>query len=327
MFPSLSAARARELVESLAKRRILVIGDVMLDQFTIGSVTRISPEAPVPVVAFNRDEFRAGGAANVAVNARALGAGVDLIGVVGTDGPADRLRELLSAADVPSHALVTDDKRRTTAKVRIVTTRNQQVARIDYESDESVADDIQQALIDQVVARCATADAVVVSDYLKGVVTQPLMAAVVSAAKARGIAVLVDPKIPHLDSYAGSTLITPNHVEAETATHMRIRTDADARAAAAKFRERAQCDSVLITRGEHGMWLSCGEVEGALAATAREVSDVTGAGDTVVATLALALAVGGTYAEAAQLANEAAGIVVGKFGPAIVSPAELLARF
>ncbi len=122
MFPSLSAARARELVESLAKRRILVIGDVMLDQFTIGSVTRMSPEAPVPVVAFDRDEFRAGGAANVAVNVpRARGSGVDLIGVVGADGAADRLRELLSAADVASHALVTDDKRRTTAKVRIVT--------------------------------------------------------------------------------------------------------------------------------------------------------------------------------------------------------------
>ena len=149
----------------------------------------------------------------------------------------------------------------------------------------------------------------------------------VAAAKARGIPVLVDPKIPHLDYYAGSTLITPNHVEAETATHLRIRTDEDARAAAGKFRERARCDSVLITRGEHGMWLACGEVEGALPATAREVSDVTGAGDTVVATLALALAAGATYAEAAQLANEAAGIVVGKFGPAVVTPIELLARF
>ena len=327
MFALLTAARARELVEAIASRRILVIGDVMLDQFTIGSVTRISPEAPVPVVAFARDEFRAGGAANVALNACALGAAVDVVGLVGADQAADRLRELLSAADVPSHALVTDDRRRTTTKVRIVTTRNQQVARIDYETDENIAGDIEQAVIDQLAARCASADAVIVSDYLKGVVTQPVMTAVMAAAQARGVRVLVDPKIPHLDFYAGSTLITPNHVEAETATHLRIKSDDDARAAAAKFRERAKCDGVLITRGEHGMWVSCGEIEGALPATAREVSDVTGAGDTVVATLALALAAGASYAEAAQLANEAAGLVVGKFGPAVVTPAELLARF
>ena len=327
MFPLLSAARARELVGAIASRRVLVIGDVMLDQFTIGSVTRISPEAPVPVVAFARDEFRAGGAANVALNACALGAAVDLVGLVGADQAADRLRELLSAADVPSHALVTDDKRRTTSKVRIVTTRNQQVARIDYETDDTITGETEQAVIDQVTARCASADVVIVSDYLKGVVTQPVMAAVVAAAQARGVRVLVDPKVPHLDFYAGSTLVTPNHVEAETATHLRIKSDDDARAAAAKFRERAKCDGVLITRGEHGMWLSCGEIEGALPATAREVSDVTGAGDTVVATLALALAAGASYAEAAQLANEAAGLVVGKFGPAVVTPAELLARF
>jgi rfaE bifunctional protein kinase chain/domain len=281
----------------------------------------------VPVVAFARDEFRAGGAANVALNACALGAAVDLVGLVGADQAADRLRELLSAADVPGHGLVTDDQRRTTTKVRIVTTRNQQVARIDYETDERLAGDSEQALIDQLSARCASADVVIVSDYLKAVVTQALMTAVVAAARSRGIPVLVDPKIPHLDFYSGSTLITPNHLEAEHATHLRIRTDDEARVAAAAFRDRAKCESVLITRGEHGMWLSCGEIEGPLPATAREVSDVTGAGDTVVATLALALAAGANYAEAAQLANEAAGIVVGKFGPAVVTPAELLARF
>jgi D-beta-D-heptose 7-phosphate kinase/D-beta-D-heptose 1-phosphate adenosyltransferase len=136
--------------------------------------------------------------------------------------------------------------------------------------------------------------------------------------------VLVDPKIPHLDYYAGATIVTPNHHEAEVATHMRIRTEEDAERAAALFRERAHCDGVLITRGEHGMWLACDNAEGHLPATAREVSDVTGAGDTVVATLALAIAAGATTAEAAQLANAAAGIVVAKFGPATVAPAELL---
>jgi D-beta-D-heptose 7-phosphate kinase/D-beta-D-heptose 1-phosphate adenosyltransferase len=309
----------------MPRARVLVIGDVMLDQFTIGRVTRISPEAPVPVVAYDRDEYRAGGAANVALNARALGATVDLLGLVGDDGAALQLRELLNAADVPTSALVTDQKRRTTTKVRIVTTRNQQVARIDYEAEEAPSTWIEDALIDQMETLVPRVAAVVVSDYLKGMVTRRLMASLVALAHAHGAVVLVDPKIPHLDFYTGATLVTPNHFEAETATHMRIRDDDEAQRAAAVFRERARCDGVLITRGEHGMWLACNGIEGALAATAREVADVTGAGDTVVATLALAIAAGASAVEAAHLANVAAGIVVAKFGPATVSPAELMA--
>jgi D-beta-D-heptose 7-phosphate kinase/D-beta-D-heptose 1-phosphate adenosyltransferase len=153
------------------------------------------------------------------------------------------------------------------------------------------------------------------------------MARVLAIAQARGVPVLVDPKIPHLEYYNGATLVTPNHHEAEVATHLRIRSDEDARNAARVFRERVQCEGVLITRGEHGMWLAHETAEGQLPTAAREVSDVTGAGDTVVATLALAAAAGATLAEAARLANEAAGIVVGKFGPATVTPQELLAAF
>jgi rfaE bifunctional protein kinase chain/domain len=324
--PPLEEARARTIVHTMARARVLVLGDVMLDQFTIGRVTRISPEAPVPVVAFERDEFRAGGAANVALNVRALGAHVELIGLVGADQPAARLQELLSVAGVHPSGLITDEKRRTTTKVRIVTTRNQQVARIDYESEDAPSADVEDALTSQLHDRISRVGAVVVSDYLKGLITRRLMAALIAAAQEHGVPVLVDPKIPHLDHYAGATIVTPNHHEAEVATHMRIRTDADAERAAAMFRERARCDGVLITRGEQGMWLACDGIEGHLPATAREVSDVTGAGDTVVATLALAIAAGATMAEAAQLANEAAGIVVAKFGPATVSPNELLGR-
>jgi rfaE bifunctional protein kinase chain/domain len=325
-LPRLDAARARTIVHDMTDARVLVVGDVMLDQFTIGRVTRISPEAPVPVVAFERDEFRAGGAANVALNVRALGAHVDLVGLVGADEAASRLRDLLSVADVRTAGLVTDEARRTTTKVRIVTTRNQQVARVDYESEEAASAAIERALIDQVQDRIRHAGAVIVSDYLKGLITRPLMTAVIAAAQGRGVPVLVDPKIPHLDHYAGATLVTPNHHEAEVATHMRIRSDEDAEQAAALFRQRAHCKGVLITRGEQGMWLSHDGVEGHLPATAREVSDVTGAGDTVVATLALAIAAGASAAEAAQLANEAAGLVVAKFGPATVLPRELIAR-
>jgi D-glycero-beta-D-manno-heptose-7-phosphate kinase len=327
LLPPLSRDRARVIVDAMTAARVLVVGDVMLDHFTIGRVTRISPEAPVPVVAWDRDEFRAGGAANVALNVRALNAQVDLVGLVGHDRAAAQLQELLSAADVQSSGLVTDDKRRTTTKVRVVTTRNQQVARIDYESEDPASDAIEGALIDQIEQRVPRARAVIVSDYLKGVVTRRLMASIVAVAHEHAVPVLADPKIPHLDFYTGATLVTPNHHEAEIATHMRIRTEEEAQRAAKAFRERARCDGVLITRGEHGMWLACDGVEGHLPATAREVSDVTGAGDTVVATLALAIAAGATAAEAARLANAAAGIVVGKFGPATLTPAELLAAF
>lgn len=326
-LPPLAPERARAIVDRMARCRVLVLGDVMIDQFIVGRVSRISPEAPVPVVSFDRDEYRAGGAANVALNVRALGASVDLIGLIGADAAATRLVELLTASGIGAHALITDEKRRTTAKVRIVTTRNQQVARVDYETDDPAVEGVENAVISQVSARAAQADAIVVSDYLKGIVSRRVMTAVVAAGQQRGIPVLVDPKIPHVDYYAGATLVTPNHYEAETATHLRIRSEEDARHAATILRERARCTGVLITRGEQGMWLAGDGVEGHLPASAREVSDVTGAGDTVVASLALAIAAGAAIVEAAHLANEAAGIVVGKFGPATVTPNELMRRW
>lgn len=327
ILPPLDRDRAQAIVERMTGRRVMVVGDVMLDQFIFGRVGRISPEAPVPVVTFDHEQHRAGGAANVALNARALGAHVELAGVVGDDDAAVRLTDLLRAAGIPGHGLITDRERRTTTKVRIVTTRNQQVARIDYEADDEISSSVEAAVSDLVAARVGDAGAIVVSDYLKGVVTRTVMARVVALARQRAIPLLVDPKIPHLEYYAGATFVTPNHHEAETAAHVRIRSDDDARSAARVFRERAKCEGVLITRGEHGMWLAHDTAEGQLPAAALEVADVTGAGDTVVATLALAVAAGATWAEAARLANEAAGVVVGKFGPATVTPAELIARF
>jgi rfaE bifunctional protein kinase chain/domain len=321
----LASDRARLIVDRMSQARVLVVGDVMLDQFIVGRVTRISPEAPVPVVAHERDEYRAGGAANVALNVRALGGSVELVGLVGADDSAQRLRELLQAANVDVSGLITDQKRRTTTKVRIVTTRRQQVARVDYESEDAASAVIEDAVTDQIGSRLRGTGAVIVSDYLKGLVTRRVMATTVALAQEDSVPVLVDPKIPHLDFYHGATLVTPNDHEAEAATHIRIRTADDVERAAAMFRERARCDGVLITRGEHGMWLASDGLEAHLPATAREVTDVTGAGDTVVATLALAMAAGAATTEAAQLANEAAGIVVRRFGPACVSPAELLA--
>ncbi|HUR33890.1 MAG TPA: D-glycero-beta-D-manno-heptose-7-phosphate kinase [Vicinamibacterales bacterium] len=324
ILPPLDATRARTLVSRLGHRRVLVVGDVMIDRFIVGTVTRISPEAPVPVVRFQSEHSRLGGAANVAHNLAALGARVALVGMVGTDSAAARLRDQLAAAGLDAQGLVDDSGRPTVEKVRIIAGRNQQVARIDYEDDRDVSGEPEARLIERVVRLGATADVLLVSDYLKGTITRGIMDALLGL-KQKGAPLLVDPKIPHLDCYRGATLVTPNNQEAELATLRVIRTNDDARAAAADFRARAACESVLITRGEHGMWLSSDEVEGAIPATAREVADVTGAGDTVVATLALALAAGGSLAEAAVLANHAAGIVVGKFGPATVSPHELSA--
>jgi D-beta-D-heptose 7-phosphate kinase/D-beta-D-heptose 1-phosphate adenosyltransferase len=320
---ALSPARAHDLVQRFARLHVCVVGDLMIDRFVVGRVTRISPEAPVPVVHFEREYSRLGGASNVAQNLRALGARVTLVGVVGADAAADRLGALLESSGISRDGVVVDRSRPTTEKVRIVTDRNQQVARIDYEQDT----DLQAAVRAEVVARieqaARDAQALLVSDYLKGTITAEVVKALASF-KTSAVPLVVDPKIPHLDCYAGATIVTPNHQEAETATHRRIRSDEDVQAAAQDFRRRAQCDAVLITRGEQGLWLSSEAIEGGVPAVAREVADVTGAGDTVVATLALALAAGASMSEAAVLANQAAGVVVGKFGPATVSAEELI---
>jgi len=302
---------------------ILVVGDLMLDHFVYGRVDRISPEAPVPVVQFEREEYRLGGAANVAHNIARLGGRARVVGVVGADRDADRLRADLGALSVDVGGLVVDAERCTTRKLRVVTTRNQQVARVDYERDAEVGGAIERTAAGRIDELAASADAILVSDYLKGLVSREVARTCVAAGRRRNIPVLVDPKVPHIDYYEGATLVTPNHHEAEAVTHMRIRSADEARGAARRFRERAKCDSVLITRGEHGMWLLGPDGEAALPAEAREVADVTGAGDTVISVLALGLAAGGTLADAARLANRAAGIVVGRFGPATVTPQEL----
>lgn len=320
----LEAGRVRELVARFRGQPILVVGDVMLDRFIVGRVSRISPEAPVPVVQFQHEHVRLGGAANVAHNIIALGGRPSLVGITGKDAAAERLRSHLRAAGASTDGLVEAADRPTTEKVRIVTERNQQVARVDYEQDTDIAGSLEDLVIERVRGCAGAVKAFLVSDYLKGTITRAVMQELVRLSES-GVVLIVDPKVPHLAYYAGATLVTPNHQEAETATHRRIRTDTEARDAARDFRQRAGCDAVLMTRGEHGMWLSAPDQEGAVASAAREVSDVTGAGDTVVATLALALAAGATMTEAAMLANHAAGVVVGKFGPATVSTNELLA--
>jgi rfaE bifunctional protein kinase chain/domain len=303
---------------------IAVIGDLMLDHFVIGRVDRISPEAPVPVVRFERDDFRLGGAANVAANVRALDGIPLVVGCVGSDAAAATFRQLLRDRGISDDRLVVDPSRPTTRKVRVVTTRNQQVARVDYEDETPMAGPVAETLELAVTAACREAGAIVLSDYRKGVVTPAIIAAVRHAAG--HIPIVVDPKVPDSGRYAGATVLTPNHHEAELMTGTRIRTPEDARAAARALHAVTGAN-VLITWGEHGMWVFDASEPTAIdlhiPATAREVADVTGAGDTVVATLALSLADGASLSDAARLANRAAGIVVGRFGAATVTRGEL----
>jgi D-beta-D-heptose 7-phosphate kinase/D-beta-D-heptose 1-phosphate adenosyltransferase len=318
----------QDLTSRFAGRRILVVGDVMLDHFLFGQVERISPEAPVPVVCFERDEYKLGGAGNVAENIAALGGHASVVGLVGRDETASVVTRCLEQARLGTDGLVVDAKRPTTRKLRIVTSRNQQVARVDYEQDTEPSDDVKKLVVERTTDGARAADAIVLSDYRKGVVTTEVIAAAVAAGRERGIPVLVDPKVPQADRYRGISLITPNHHEAELMTGCRIRTMDDARRAARDLHDRIGA-SVVITWGEHGMWVldggAGGRGEALLPAVAREVADVTGAGDTVIAVLALALAAGGTLADGARLANVAAGLVVARFGPATLTADELRA--
>jgi D-glycero-beta-D-manno-heptose-7-phosphate kinase len=319
--PDLAASDV--LLDRLAGRSVLIVGDLMLDHFVFGEVHRISPEAPVPVVRFVREDYRLGGAANVATNVAALDGRVQTVGVTGDDADASRLLTGLSQLTIDTSGIVADSARCTTRKLRLVTMRNQQVARIDYENDAEVSGSLEETIVGHVERLARSADVVLISDYLKGLVSPGVARGCIDVAKRRGIPVLVDPKVAHIGYYEGATLVTPNHHEAEAVTHMRIRSSDDARTAAQRFRDRVRCENVLITRGEHGMTLLGPEGEAEFPTEAREVADVTGAGDTVISALALALAAGAPMAHAAQLANRAAGIVVGKFGPATVTVEEL----
>jgi D-beta-D-heptose 7-phosphate kinase/D-beta-D-heptose 1-phosphate adenosyltransferase len=298
----------------------------MLDEFIWGSVTRISPEAPVPVVNIQRESTRLGGAANVLANIAALGAGAKLIGVVGNDSAAEKLRAALrdQGSERSVESLIVDEQRPTTIKTRIIA-HNQMIVRADREHRAHVNELVETRLINAAKDAIANADALVISDYDKGVVTPGVLREILGVAYER-IPVLVDPKTRNFDSYRPATLVTPNHHEALRLTNSEEDTDEGLKIAARKIRERLGCDAVLITRGDRGMMLVEGDNDPVCVETAaREVFDVTGAGDTVIATLAVMLACGMTVREAMPVANRAGGIVVGKFGTASVGYDELFA--
>lgn len=317
--------RAEEIVRAIGDRKVVVLGDVMLDEFVWGDVTRISPEAPVPVVDIRRESTHLGGAANVLANLVALGAKACVVGVTGKDAAGERLRAGLREAS-PIQAddyLVADGSRPSTIKTRIIA-HSQLVVRADRERRTPVDVETEDRIISALKLAVKSADAFVVSDYDKGVVTPRILAEILPLVYRRA-PVLVDPKIRNFAFYHPATLVTPNHHEALRMTNLEEDSDRGLHRAAQLIREKLRCDSVLITRGNRGMMLLEGNSDPVYVETAaREVYDVTGAGDTVVATLAAALASGASMFEAATLANHAAGIVVGKVGTATASADELI---
>jgi len=314
--------RSAALIRGFRKVRLLVVGDLMLDQFIWGRVDRISPEAPVPVVQVTRESVHLGGSANVVSNIRALGGRAAACGVVGRDSAGRRVLDELKRLGAGTAGISASRSTLTVQKTRIIA-HNQQVVRLDREQTDHGR--VAAAHLENFVQQHAVEfDAVVVSDYGKGVISEALLQGLHRERLRRPFRLIVDPKKPNFAHYAGITLATPNVLEASDAAGIDIRDEATLRQAGRRLLERWDAEAILVTRGEHGMTLF--ERHAAVRhfpTVARQVFDVTGAGDTAVATCALALGAGASFAEAAFLANHAAGIVVAKIGTATLSAAEL----
>jgi D-beta-D-heptose 7-phosphate kinase/D-beta-D-heptose 1-phosphate adenosyltransferase len=314
----------RQYIQRFPQASVLVVGDLILDHYVMGKVSRISPEAPVPVVHVESESLRLGGAANVFNNILALGGKADLCGVIGADESGRLLMKELGTRRSGRGGVVIDHDRPTTRKSRVMA-HNQQIVRYDVEGRQELKPALQRRIVQYVESRLRELSCVVVSDYAKGVVSASLMSDITRLAALRKVPVIVDPKVEHFGYYKGVTVMTPNHLEATQASGLHGDDDQTINEAGAMIRQRLGCQSVLITRGEKGMSLYEGDgMSWHLPTQARQVYDVTGAGDTVIATLALALSTGASIKHGAILANHAAGIVVGMVGTATVSPKQLM---
>ena len=333
-MPADNSARYDGLAAGFASLHILVVGDLMLDEFIWGKVSRISPEAPVPIVNVTGESYYPGGAANVARNLKEFTAHVAIMGLAGNDAAGGRLLGLLAAAGIDTAAVQRDPASDTITKTRIIA-RNQQVVRVDRERKRALTPAETTRAIEQLDAMVANMDAIVVADYGKGFVTQALADHLCHAARAHGKVLTVDPHPHTLLNWSGVTAVKPNRLEAFIAAGMPpsepvtpVLADEALLEVGRRLRQQWQAQNLLITLGEHGMLLFAGNAPPSHTPTrAQEVFDVSGAGDTAIAVLTLGLAAGGTPAEAAELANRASGIAVGKLGTATVTLAELQASF
>ena len=330
----ISASRARQILSAATKTKILVVGDVMLDQFIWGGVSRISPEAPVPVVDFQRESFMPGGAANVSRNLADLAVPTEIFGAIGNDDASRKLQKLLAAQNIGCTGLVKNSARHTSIKTRIVA-HQQQVVRVDRETRGALDSKTTAKLLAEFKTKLAKADAVIVGDYGKGVVTQLLLNEVKTLCHERGVWLSLDPKPVHHLNLNGLSLITPNRKEAFELADLPDETknanpfaDKNLMLVAERLLKELNPALLLITLGELGMLLcQRGQKPFHIPTVAQEVFDVSGAGDTVIASFTLAIAAGASPIEAAILSNHAAGIVVGKVGTATTTPEELIKSF
>lgn len=324
MSLSLSRDRLETLLGAVARTRIVAVGDAMLDEYLVGDVERISPEAPVPVLRVRERRYALGGAANVAQNVVATGADCRLVAAIGDDPAGAQLAGMLVAIGVPKHGLLSVS-RPTTRKTRVVA-RSQQLVRIDDEDDADLTAGDAERIATAIEGALGDADALILEDYNKGVLVPLVIARAIDLARARRVPVVVDPKYKHFFAYRGATVFKPNRRELESALGASV--DLEHPEAIPSAIQRLGVDHLLLTLGERGMVLA--SRDGALTSVetvAREVYDVVGAGDTVTAYLAAVLGAGGTAAEAAVIANYAAGVEVGKLGAATVSPTEVLEAY
>jgi len=316
--------KIKAIVSKFKNTRVLVIGDLILDEFIWGEVSRISPEAPVPVVWVRSESFMPGGASNVASNLRSLGANVYLAGVIGDDERGAILKGELDSKGIDTKGILVDGSRPTTLKTRVVA-NHQQVVRIDKEKVDHLSGSVMSRMIGYIKDAVKNVDAVIVEDYGKGVITPVLLSRIIPFARQAKKIISVDPKEEHFKYYRGISVITPNNHEASKAVGFAIRDDATLKKAGEILLNRLNCKIVLITLGENGMAVfQKGKPMKQIPTVAQEVFDVSGAGDTVIASYTLALASGADPIESAHIANCAAGIVVGKVGIAVVTPKELL---
>src|ERR1700712_336754 len=313
------------LSQAIVRQTVLCVGDLMLDEFVYGEVSRISPEAPAPVIAVQRTETNIGGAGNVARNIASLGARCIFVGLVGDDEAASKLKTLLSQEGLIESVLVCDSARPTTRKVRFVSEHfSSHMLRADWEMAQPASADIEQKLMDAILPRLPEADIVLLSDYAKGVLTARVIRNVIDAARKLGRRVIVDPKSLDLAIYRGATLLTPNRKEFAEATRSRADTEQDIAAAAQDAMQLADCEAMLVTQSEHGMTLVTRKGDAIhVPAHPVKVRDVSGAGDTVAAVLAVTLAAGADWETALRMANTADAVAVGKKGTASVTSSEL----
>ncbi|MCB5266865.1 MAG: D-glycero-beta-D-manno-heptose-7-phosphate kinase [Candidatus Cloacimonetes bacterium] len=314
----------KELCAGFSELNVVVLGDMMLDSYQWGKVQRISPEAPVPIIEINREEYRLGGAANVALNLASLGAKVMAIGVIGNGPNASRMQELFISSKLDSSGLIRDESRKTTIKTRIGAA-NQQIVRIDHEDTHYINPSVREKVLAKLQRHLRDSDVLIIEDYNKGLLSPELIRDTLAFCKNHQVRVSVDPKQKNFFAYAGVDIFKPNFLELQSNLGQHFETEDEFFVAARQLLQKMELVHLVVTRGSKGMYVfSVDQQPQHLPSSAREVFDVSGAGDTVISALSLAYAAGASIFEAADLASQAAGVVCGKMGTASASREEIL---